>query len=281
MSNRTRVMWNGTVRALPFKEQVEAAAIAGCSAIAVTPSDYNKWVGASLSTRDLLKIASDGGVKITHLDPFVRWTADWKPHLEGMDFPVDIVGFDEDDFLGMAEALEVESFTAWSGFSANRYSLPEIVDAFGALCVRASKSGLRCDLEFIPVFGVSSLKMAWDILQQVKADNAGIVFDFWHYMRSGPNEELLRSIPGDKITAVQLCDATAGVPKGMSLAYDGLNHRLTPGDGDFPIAALVETLHQIGGLNNVGVEVFSPEYDKLSAEQVGKITRAVFERFLP
>ena len=123
--------------------------------------------------------------------------------------------------------------------------------------------------------------MAWDILQQVKADNAGIVFDFWHYMRSGPNEELLRSIPGDKITAVQLCDATAEVPKGMSLAYDGLNHRLTPGDGDFPIASLVETLHQIGGLNNVGVEVFSPEYDKLSAEQVGKITRAVFEQFLP
>ena len=134
MSNKTRVMWNGTVRALPFKVQVEAAAIAGCSAIAVTPSDYNKWVGASVSTRDLLKIASDGGVKITHLDPFVRWTADWKPHLEGMDFPVDIVGFDENDFFRMAEALEVDSFTAWSGFSANRYSFPRL-RTHSELCV--------------------------------------------------------------------------------------------------------------------------------------------------
>jgi hypothetical protein len=47
MSNATRVMWNGTVRALPFGEQVEAARIAGCSVIAVTPSDYDKWLGAS------------------------------------------------------------------------------------------------------------------------------------------------------------------------------------------------------------------------------------------
>ncbi len=44
MSNATRVMWNGTVRALLFGEQVEAERIAGCSAIAITPSDYNKWL---------------------------------------------------------------------------------------------------------------------------------------------------------------------------------------------------------------------------------------------
>lgn len=42
-------------------------------------------------------------------------------------------------------------------------------------------------------------------------------------------------IPGDRITAVQLCDATAQVPEGMSLAYDGVNNRRVPGDGEFPI----------------------------------------------
>jgi hypothetical protein len=51
-------MWNGTVRALPFGEQVEAARIAGCSAITVTPSDYNKWLGASISTSNLRSKAS-------------------------------------------------------------------------------------------------------------------------------------------------------------------------------------------------------------------------------
>ena len=37
-----RIMWNGTVRALPLKEQLRAAAIAGCHALSVTPSDYNR-----------------------------------------------------------------------------------------------------------------------------------------------------------------------------------------------------------------------------------------------
>ncbi len=280
MSNGIKIMWNGTVRALPFVEQLKAAEIAGCSAIAVTPSDYNKWLGSSISTADLMRASKDHGVRIAHLDPFVRWSDDWKPHLDGLDFPVDIVGFDEDDFFRMASALHVESFTAWSGFAPGHYSLEAIADAFGTLCARAAKEGLRCDLEFIPVFGVSSLKMAWDIIQKVKSNNSGIVFDFWHYMRSGPDEELLRSIPGETITAVQLCDATETVPAGMSLAFDGLNNRLTPGEGAFPIARLVETLGQIGALNNVGLEVFSPQYDKLSAQQIGDITRNAFSRYL-
>jgi hypothetical protein len=141
MSNATRVMWNGTVRALPFREQLEAARIAGCSAIAVTPSDYNKWLGTGTSTSHLKNMAADAGVTITHLDPLVRWTEDWKPQLQGMDFPVEIVGFDEDDFFRMAAALGATSFTAWSGFATGRYSLEQIEDAFGKLCRRASMEG--------------------------------------------------------------------------------------------------------------------------------------------
>jgi hypothetical protein len=41
----------------------------------------------------MLALAKDAGVRITHLDPFVRW---------------------------MAAALRVESFTAWGGFPAGR-----------------------------------------------------------------------------------------------------------------------------------------------------------------
>ena|ERR1700691_5528153 len=122
--------------------------------------------------------------------------------------------------------------------------------------------------------------MAWDILQDVGARNSGLVFDFWHYMRSGPDEALLRRIPGSKITAVQLCDATAAAPPGMSLAYDGLNNRLAPGEGDFPISQLLSTLREIGGLNNVGLEVFSSRFDQMSAQELGDITLNTFTHFL-
>ena len=174
----------------------------------------------------------------------------------------------------------MESFTAWAGFPAGHYELPQLIDAFGALCERAATEGLRCDLEFIPVFGIPDLKTGWAIVDGAGASNSGIVLDMWHYMRGGRDDALLASIPGDKITAVQLCDATAEVPKGMSLAEDGLNNRRSPGEGDFPIGEIVEVLRNSGGLNNVGLEIFSPRFDAMSAEAIGETCRRVLDETL-
>ena len=273
MSNRRRIMWNGTVRALPLKEQIRATVLAGCEALTVTPSDYVKWLSTSVSTRDIRSMAADAGIRITHLDPFVRWVENWKPDIPEKDFPTDPIAFDADDFFRMAAALEVESFTAWAGFPAGRYELPQLIDAFGALCERAAVEGLRCDLEFIPVFGIPDLQTGWSIVDGVGASNSGIVLDMWHYMRGGRDDALLASIPGNRITAVQLCDATAEVPAGMSLAEDGLNNRRAPGDGDFPIGEIVEVLRRSGGLNDVGLEIFSPEFDAMSADAIGQVCR--------
>jgi 4-hydroxyphenylpyruvate dioxygenase len=275
-----KIMWNGTVRALPLKEQLRAAAIAGCDALSVTPSDYTAWLGSAISTRDMLAMADDAGVRITHLDPFVRWVDDWVPHLPGESFPAEIVAFDADDFFRMAAALRVESFTAWGGFRPGRYETPQLIDAFGTLCRRAEREGLRCSLEFIPVFGIPDLKMAWDIVKGAAAPNSGIMFDFWHYMRGGRDDALLRKIPGEKITGVQLCDATLEVPEGMSLAFDGLNNRRAPGDAEFPIHEIVDVLKEIGALNLVGLEVFSEAFDRMSADEIGETSRETLDRTL-
>jgi sugar phosphate isomerase/epimerase len=281
MSKQRRIMWNGTVRALPFKEQLRAAAIAGCEAISVTPSDYTAWLGSAISTRDMKAMAADAGVKITHLDPFVRWVDQWQPELPGEDFPMDAITFDSDDFFRMAGALGVESFTAWGGFPPGRYTTLQLIDAFGALCRQAEHEGLRCDLEFIPVFGIRNLETAWQIVDGVGTANSGVVLDLWHYMRGGRDDALLRSIPGDKITGVQLCDATLTVPDGISLAFDGLNNRRAPGDGEFPIDEIVGVLRQNGGLNIVGLEIFSQEFDRMPADAIGERSRAIFDRMLP
>ena len=280
MSNRRRIMWNGAVRALPLEAQIKATVIAGCEALTVTPSDYVRWLSTSVTTNDIKSMAADAGIRITHLDPFVRWVENWKPDLPAEDFPTDPIAFDADDFFRMAGALEVESFTAWAGFPAGRYELPQLIDAFGALCDRAATEGLRCDLEFIPVFGIPDLKTGWAIVDGAGASNSGVVLDMWHYMRGGRDDALLASIPGDKITAVQLCDATAEVPKGMALAEDGLNNRRSPGEGDFPIGEIVEVLRNSGGLNNVGLEIFSPRFDAMSAEAIGETCRRVLDETL-
>lgn len=280
MSQMRKIMWNGTVRALPLKDQLRAAAIAGCGALAVTPSDYNNWLGTSISTRDMLKMADDAGVRITHLDPFVRWVDDWMPDLPGESLPIDAIAFEGDDFFRMAAALQVQSFTAWAGFPFGRYTTAQLIDAFSALCRRADREGLRCDLEFIPVFGIRDLKTAWHIVSHSAARNSGVMFDLWHYMRSGRDDALLGTIPGEKITGVQLCDATARLPDGVSLTFDGFNNRCLPGDGEFPIDEIVNVLRRIGALNNVGLEIFSPKFDKLPADLIGEATRGVLSRLL-
>jgi len=273
MNKTQTMMWNGTVRALPWQEQLNAAAAGGCDALSITPSDYYRWLAHGLSTRDMLTMADDAGVKVTHLDPFVRWVDQWRPDMPESEFPTDAIAFDVDDFFRLANVLGVRSFTAWAGFPEGRYSVPQITDAFGALCSRAEKEGLRCDLEFIPVFGIPNLKMAWDIVQGAGAPNSGIMLDLWHYIRGGRDDALLRSIPGDKIGGLQLCDATMKVPDGMSLVFDGLNNRTAPGDGEFPIKDIVDVLRETGGLNVVGLEVFSSKFDAMSAAEIAQISK--------
>jgi len=110
----------------------------------------NRWLGTSFSTQDMLAMADDAGVRITHFDPFVRWVDQWMPDLPGEDFPTDSIAYDCEDFFRMAAALKVQSFTLGAD-PGRAYETQQLIDAFGALCQRAEREGLRCDLEFIPV----------------------------------------------------------------------------------------------------------------------------------
>jgi 4-hydroxyphenylpyruvate dioxygenase len=74
--------------------------------------------------------------------------------------------------------------------------------------------------------------------------------------------------------------AAAQVPDGMSLAYDDLNNHRAPGHGEFPIDEIVEVLRQCGGLNLVGLEVFSREFDRMSVDAIGERSRAILDRTL-
>ncbi|WP_275466536.1 hypothetical protein [Streptomyces noursei] len=62
MSDPRRVMWNGTVRSLSLADQLLAAQTAGCEALSITPSDYNRWLGTGISTREMRGMAADAGV---------------------------------------------------------------------------------------------------------------------------------------------------------------------------------------------------------------------------
>jgi len=138
---------------------------------------------------------------------------------------------------------------------------------------------MQCGLEFIPLWEVGTLEYAWEVVSLVGARNGGIVLDMWHYFRGTPNNALLASIPGSKIFAVQLCDAPQCLPKGMTLAQEGLGRRLLPGSGDFPIGDVLDVLRKTQGLNNVGLEIFSDEIDSMETDKLGTVVKELLDRF--
>lgn len=269
MLDRNRILWCGTVRALPFAEQLRAASIAGCGAISTGCFEYLTHISRGLNAKEMLRMAADAGVRITHLDPLVRWVPNWLPAHPNADFPIAILDFDEDHCWRVAEALELSSVSVVGTFPVGSVPFDEMVDCFGALCQRAAKRGIRCDLEFVPLWGIPNFRLAWDIVRTANQPNSGIVFDFYHYTRGGPDDELLKSIDGKWITGVQIDDGDAEIPPGVSMFMDTIFRRKLPGQGGFRVREIIAMLRGIGGLNNYGPEVFSGEMDALGADEIG------------
>jgi 4-hydroxyphenylpyruvate dioxygenase len=268
MANRERVLYHGTVRNLPLQEQFRAAALGGYGSLTTGPREYVGLLQSGITTRDMKKMAADAGVRYEHLDPFARWLPRWQA--EGPDSAriSRAFGYDADDFFRFADALEAKSFTVVGTFPNGSVPLDELIDCFGKLCERAARHGLRCDLEFVPFWGIVDLESAWRIVKAVDAPNSGILFDFWHYSRGRPDDALLRTIPGHRITGVQINDGPATVRPGRTELEEARNCRVPPGHGEFRVRQIVGILREIGGLNNLGPEIFSADFDSLSAEDI-------------
>lgn len=267
-------MWVGTVRSLPLAQQLEASFAAGCGALSITPYNYSRWLSEGLSTKDMLAMAADHDVHLSPLDPYSRWATHWRPdNLDPSQFPLSFFDFDEDDFFRIADALEVDSISAIITCPKHQVSMAQLIEGFAKLCDRASDVGLRVDLEFIPFWGLADLAGAWEVVRSADKRNSGIVFDFWHYFRGNPDAALLDTIPGDRISTVQITDADAFLRPGRSMLDDNSLHRVPPGEGGLPVVELLQQLDRIGGLNRVGPEIFSSAFDKLSAPEIGRRCR--------
>jgi len=267
-----QMMWIGNVRALPFPEQLRAARLAGYTQMSVTPLQYTQLLADGMSPTEMRQRAADNGVQLSHLDPLTRWSRSWLP--ENMPDAESFFAFTTDEFLRIAVELEATSLTAISTGPLGSVSINQMTEEFAALCRRAAGEGIRCDLEFIPLdWGIPDLKTAARILEDCGDPSAGLVFDFWCFMRGDPDWQALESFPGHRISHVQLCDAEAQMPAGRAPVDDGLQHRLPPGLGQFDVTRLLRTLVDIGGLRRLGPEIFSAVFDSLPAEEIATICR--------
>jgi sugar phosphate isomerase/epimerase len=277
-AKREYFMWSGNVRNLTLQERIRVTAKTGFDVLTISPFDWLEGLRSGLSTADILAMAADHGIRIDHLDPLARWAPQWMPDNITEQIYLTFLHCDVDDFLRIGEALKVTSMSAIATYPAGTtVPVDQLTEAFARLCDRAAGLGIRCDLEFIPMWGLSDLKTAWAVVKGADRKNSGILFDFYHYTRGNPDDALLETIPADRISAVQVADANAKINPNISLFQDTIFRRVPPGEGAFPVTHLLQLLEKKGALRRLGPETFSQKFDRMTGDEIAEITVRSFK----
>ena len=272
-----RVLWAANVRTKSLADRLIAAQAGDFTHMSVFPIDWRSWRMSGIPAADLRAMIRDAGIRLLAVDPFVQWTPGFAMPAG---YPEDYRGFidfSESDILRIAEEANAEAVNCVEGLNQPQEKTA-LIDAFGAFADRARSNGLRVTFEFMPISSVANLRGGWEIVAGADRANAGLCFDTWHYFRSGADEALLRTIPGDKIFEVQLADALLAL-QASTLSEDLLRFRRLPGDGEFDIAGVVDTLKSIGGWRSVGPEVFADAMDQRDAMDAGRVCGDSLSRY--
>ncbi len=114
-------------------------------------------------------------------------------------------------------------------------------DLLAQLSALARPFGLTLDLEYMVFSGVRSIKEASAIVAAAQASNLKVLVDALHWVRAGDTATDLHGPLG----YVQLCDGPLEAPQDRdALIREARTNRLAPGEGDFPLAALLQAMPQ-------------------------------------
>ncbi len=152
-----------------------------------------------------------------------------------------------------------------------------IAEVMGRLCDLAAPFGLVMDLEYMIFSGVRSLGAALDLVARVGRPNLKVLVDALHWVRAGDGARLTSAEPG-RLGYVQLCDGPLrGPTERDALIQEARNHRLAPGEGEFPLDDLLAAMP---GAPVASVEVpLPPGHAPLAhARHLARTSRAVIAR---
>ena len=163
-------------------------------------------------------------------------------------------------------------------------STARAADGFATLCERARAHGISVSLEFIPWYAVPDLAAAWRIVREADAANGGICLDFGHWNRQpgGPDFDLLRSIPGERISYVQPTDSPGAKSHSASEYFQqNITERPLPGDGDVDVPAIFAALAEIGAEPYFAYQVCNVALASEGAESMAVKLHANAEKIFP
>lgn len=123
----------------------------------------------------------------------------------------------------------------------------------------ASARGMGVTLEYLPGLALGDLAAARRMVEAVGKANVSILVDAMHFFRTGSTVADLAALPPALVGYAQICDVPQ-VPVIESYADEARYARLSPGEGELPLADFVRALP--AGVT-MGLEI--PQRDKVLA----------------
>jgi sugar phosphate isomerase/epimerase len=241
-------LYAGCLPATPFRSFVAAAEDAGFDGISVWPLMYRRAQSREgLEPATMRAIVLDAGLHVTELDACFDWIEPEEGTEPGREWA-------RDQFFDAANQLGADTVVAAARMNSTHLDLDTAVEGFADLCDDAARHGLRISLEFVAFSAIPDAATAWRIIDAAGRDNAGLVVDIGHHVRSGGDESVLRRIPPERIYTVQLVDGPADAP--TDLFDEAQWHRADPGEGDFDVAGVLQRLAADGVRARIGPEIY-------------------------
>ena len=158
----------------------------------------------------------------------------------------------------------------------NQQTIDRVQVSLTQVAQEAGKRGLRAALEFQAdsAFG-NNLQTAATLVADVASPHLGICLDAFHWHVGPSKTEDLGYLTAENLFHVQLCDL-ADTPR--ELARD--SHRILPGDGDIPLATLIDHLRRIHYSGCISIETLNPHLWQVPALQLVDAGMAALRRLL-
>jgi sugar phosphate isomerase/epimerase len=274
LTERELVFHGGTANAYPFAQRCAAAVAGGFGSITAFPFDCD-----DRGPRGLREDADRHGLPIRLLDAFGGWLPKGWDYPPGTDMAlVERLGTPVDEFIALAEALGADTLLGFEVFGVE-YPHDALVEAFADVCDRAAEHGMQMALEFVPWGSIPDLATAWPIVKDAGRPNGGLLLDTWHYFTGTPDAELLDAVPGSTFLHTQTNDGLLE-RRAATLREEGRRYRLLPGDGEWDVAGVIDTLAAKPEIGLFGVETFNDELMQLPAEEIGRRAGDALRRML-
>ncbi|MCA0450136.1 MAG: sugar phosphate isomerase/epimerase [Proteobacteria bacterium] len=183
--------------------------------------------------------------------------------------------------MGKALAVGAEFGARYAIVQGNDPDWARMRRNFMEFCDRAADNGMIAALEFMPARSLSNLERALRLIEESGRSNAIICIDPLHLIRSGGTPAALAKVDRKLLPYAQLTDGLVAPgeadPMKIGRAEMGPGTRALPGEGNLPLAAILDALP--AGLP-LSVELMPPEGAPVVPEVWAKHAIDVTRRYM-